>query len=85
MCAQRGAPRGELLIAGSNQRRAKPRQVRIALDQISEERLDGGALGEFARLFRQAHNILQTAEEEDLDANGLRGYRHKLIVSRPLA
>jgi len=85
MGAQRRIPRGEFLISGSNERRAKSRQLRVALGQIGKQRLDCGTIGKFAGFFGQADHILQTAKEEDFDANGLCSYRHRLIVSRRLA
>ena len=63
MSEQRRVPSREFLIARRNEGRTKPGQFRVALDQIGEERLDGGAIGEFAGFFGYARNILEPAKE----------------------
>jgi len=79
---KRCVPRSELLIVGSDDRRAVFCKFRNALGVECEELLNGGGFRDFERFLGMANDVLQTAKEEDLHANRLRDRRHRGIVAR---
>jgi len=48
---------------------------------VGEELFDARAIGKVDGIFRAADDLFKTAEEEDLDAHGLRSGWHKGIVT----
>jgi hypothetical protein len=79
---ERGAPSGEFLIAGSNQRGAEAGELGMTRAVMSKELLDERAVGKLDGVFGAADDILEAAEEEHFDAHGLRSRWHKRIVTR---
>lgn len=79
---KRRVPRCELLIAGGDHGGAIFGELGNARRVEGEELLDGGSIGDFDRFLGMADDILQAAEEEDLNAQDLRDSGHKQIVSR---
>jgi hypothetical protein len=68
---ERSIPSGEFLIARSHDGGTVFRKLRDALGEESEELLDGRGILEFDGVLGAAEEFLETAKEEDFDADGL--------------
>jgi hypothetical protein len=79
--AERSIPRGEFLIAGSDDGGAEFCEFGIFCGVEGEELFDGGSVGEIEGLFCVAGKVFETAEEEDFDADGLGDGGHNWIVA----
>jgi len=58
------------------------RQLGMTRAVVGEKGFDGRALSDIGALFAAADDLFESAEEEDLYANGLGGWRHMWIVTR---
>ena len=67
---ERRGPRGELLIAGRDEGRAKTGEGRMGCRVTSEERFDRGACSDIHGIFGAADDFFDSAEEENFDADG---------------
>jgi len=75
-------PGGEFLIAGGHQRGAEVSQVGIPGGKVGKELLDRSSVGKLKRFLGVADDFLESAKEEDFDADGLRNRWHRRIVTR---
>jgi hypothetical protein len=71
--AESGTPSGEFLIARGDERGAEAGELGMLRAVMGEELLNGRAGCELDTVFGAADDILETAEEKDFDAHGLRG------------
>lgn len=78
---ERGIPGSEFLVVRGDNRRAKFCEFGILLGVESKELFDCSGVGKVNGVFCVAGKIFETAEEQDLDANGLRDGGHNWIVT----
>lgn len=76
-----GVPRGELPIAGGDQRRAVLFQFGVMAGVLRKERFDVGLDRKVYGLLGAPEDFFQAAEKQDLDADGLGNGRHETIVT----
>src|SRR5712664_2752315 len=80
--AERRVPGGEFLVAGGDERRAVFCELGIPGGIKSEELFDGGGVCGVDRVLGLADEVLEAAEGEDFQANGLGNGGHRGIVTR---
>ena len=74
-------PGRKFLVARGDDRGAEFCEFGIFCGAEGEELLDGGGVGKIEGVFRVASQVFETAEEEDLDTDGLGDSGHNWIVA----
>jgi hypothetical protein len=75
-------PGGELLVAGSDERRTEGGEFRVARGKVCEKIIDCGAVAKFDGIVGATEEVFDLAEEEHGYANTLRDRWHTRIVTR---
>lgn len=76
-----GVPRGELLIAGGDQRRTVLLQLGVMAAVLGKKRFDIRVGGKIYGFLGTPEDFFQAAEKQDLDPDGLGNGRHETIVT----